>query len=274
MNFESFAAAHGLIIKNLIMHKWVRVHTVDKPTHLNGSYKYDGNVAFLQNWAIHEKPIMWRPDKPYERDLKKERAEVAKAQQKRLQAQKEAASKAAWMLKNATRQIHPYLVKKGFPEETGWVWKDLLIIPMRINGNLVGCQMINPEGNKKFLSGQVTKGAIATFDNKGVDIVTEGYATALSVRRALKAMRVRYKIHVTFSAGNISEVVRIFPECVVVGDRDATGIKVAKQTNRPAWFSDVEGEDFNDAELRMGTKAAGESLLDTIVRAGKHTRAK
>jgi hypothetical protein len=36
MNFESFAQAHGLIIKTLIMHKWVRVKTVDHPHKLNG----------------------------------------------------------------------------------------------------------------------------------------------------------------------------------------------------------------------------------------------
>lgn len=269
MTFESFAQAHGLIIKTLITDKWVRCPTVDHPHKMNGSYKFSGNVAFIQNWAIHEEPIMWRSETPYKRDLEKERAKAVQATKARQIAQKKAADKAAWILNNCSKQNHPYLAKKGFGEEKGWVWNNLLIIPMRINGNLIGCQMIDETGNKKFLSGQITKGAVATFDNKGMDIITEGYATALSVRRALKAMRVRYRIHVTFSAGNLPEIARIFPECFVVGDRDATGIKVAKQANRPVWFSDVEGEDFNDTELRFGSLAAGQSLLDSFVRAGK-----
>ena len=273
MNFESFAQAHGLIIKTLIMHKWVRVKTVDHPHKLNGSYKFDGDVAFIQNWAIHEKPIMWRPETPYKRDLEKERVRATQAVKDRQTAQKRAANKAAWIINQCSKINHPYLAKKGFVEDRGWVWKDLLVIPMRIAGNLVGCQLIDKTGNKKFLFGQVTKGATAIFENKGVNIVTEGYATALSVRRALKAMRVRYRIHVTFSAGNLLEVAREFPDCVVVADNDSTGIKVAQQTQRPYWVSDVEGFDFNDHEVRFGAEVAGRSLLNTFGWSSENTRA-
>ena len=269
MTFEAFALAHGLIIKSLVMHRWVRVKTTDKPHHFNGSYKYDGDVAFLQNWAIHEKPIRWAPESTYKRDIAKDRERAAQALQERQRAQKEAANRAAWILKQCSKQSHPYLDKKGFSDEKGWVWNDLLVIPMRILGRLVGCQLIDKTGNKKFLSGQVTKNAIATFDNKGVDIITEGYATALSVRRALKAVKTRYRIHVTFSAGNLVEVAREFPACFVVADNDATGIKVAMQTKRPYWASDVAGFDFNDYEIQVGAQAAGEELLHALSRTGK-----
>lgn len=267
MNFESFAQAHGLIIRSIVMNKWVRVPTVDHPHKLNGAYKYDGDVAFLQNWAIHESPVRWVPETPYKRDIAKDRAKSVQASKDRLQAQQAAAKKAAFMLHNSAKSFHPYLAKKGFPQEKGWVWNDLLIIPMRIKGNLVGAQLIQPDGTKKFLSGQVTKGAYATFDNKGIDIVTEGYATALSVRRVLKAAHIRYRIHVTFSAGNLPEITKEFPQCVVVADNDATGIKVAQKTGRPYWVSGVEGEDFNDAEVR----GAGMDLLNLIRRSSKDT---
>jgi len=272
MNFEAFAQAHGLIIKRLISDKWVRCATVDHPHKLNGSYKFSGDVAFLQNWAIHEKPVMWKTDTPYKRDLNKEMAQAQQANKERLEAHRRAANKAAFILKSCSKESHTYLVKKGFAEEKGWVWNNLLIVPMRtIEGNLVGCQMIDKDGTKKFLKGQMTKGVMATFDNKGAHIVTEGYATALSVRRALKAVQTRYTIHVTFSAANLVTVAGMFPDCVVVGDRDITGIKVAQQTGRPAWFSEVDGEDFNDAELRMGAQSAGESLLKTLMGASKDT---
>ncbi len=267
MNFESFAQAHGLIIRSIVMNKWVRVPTVDHPHKLNGSYKYDGDVAFLQNWAIHESPVRWVPETPYKRDIVKDRAKSAQAAKERLQAQQNAAKKAAFILNNSAKAFHPYLAKKGFPQEKGWVWNDLLIIPMRVNGSLVGAQLIQPDGTKKFLAGQITKSACATFDNKGIDIVTEGYATALSVRRLLKAAHIRYRIHVTFSAGNLPEIAKEFPQCVVVADNDATGIKSAQKTGRPYWVSGVEGEDFNDAELR----GAGLDLLDLIRDSSKNT---
>jgi putative DNA primase/helicase len=267
MNFESFAQAHGLIIRSIVMNKWVRVPTVDHPHKLNGSYKYDGDVAFLQNWAIHESPVRWVTDAPYKRDIAKERAKSVQASKERLQAHQNAAKKAAFILNNSAKAFHPYLAKKGFPQEQGWVWNELLIIPMRIKGDLVGAQLIQPDGTKKFLAGQVTKGAYATFDNKGIDIVTEGYATALSVRRVLKTSHIRYRIHVTFSAGNLPEIAKEFPQCVVVADNDATGIKVAQKTGRPYWVSGVEGEDFNDAEVR----GAGLDLLDLIRDSSKNT---
>jgi putative DNA primase/helicase len=125
---------------------------------------------------------------------------------------------------------------------------------MRIDGSLVGCQLIDNDGNKKFLTGQITKGASAVFENKGLDIICEGYATALSVRRVMKLLRKRYTIHVAFSAGNIQTLSKTIKKFIVIADNDSVGIKTAKQTGKPYWVSDVEGEDFNDAEQRLGTE--------------------
>jgi hypothetical protein len=125
MNFESFAQAHGLIIQSIVMNKWVRVPTVDHPHKLNGSYKYDGDVAFLQNWAIHESPVRWVPETPYKRDIAKDRAKSIQSSKDRLQAQQAAAKKAAFILNNSAKAFHPYLAKKGFPQEKGWVWNEL-----------------------------------------------------------------------------------------------------------------------------------------------------
>ena len=264
MSFQLFAEQHGLIINDLEHGRWVRVPTIDHPRKKNGCYIFEGTKGAVQNWAVHEKPVtwfsgekVWVPDDEYK--AKREQAKKDKDAKHRM-----AASKAAWILKQCVKESHPYLSKKGFPDEKGWVWNDLLVIPMRISGNLVGCQLIDKTGNKKFLSGQITKGATATFENKGADIVTEGYATALSVRRALKSMRVRYRIHVTFSAGNLLEVTRTLPDCVVVADNDDTGITIAKKTKRPFWSSDVEGYDFNDHELEFGTEDSGRSLLKSF----------
>ena len=159
---------------------------------------------------------------------------------------------------NAKCDHHPYLAAKGFPKDKGWVWEGKLIIPMRINGDLVGCQMIDAEGEKKFLYGQQTKNATAQIDAKGRMVLVEGYATGLSVRAALKHAGIRYNIVVCFSAGNLENIARLYPDCVVVADHDksGTGQRVAKKTGRPYWISPIEGEDFNDYHKRVGIEEA------------------
>lgn len=262
MNFQSFAEQHGLIIKSLTQDKWVRVPTRDHPNKLNGSYKLVGDAGWVINFATMEEHAMWRSDKPQTIDYDKIRRQAQEDEKKRAQARKKAASKAAWIMKNTTKQTHGYLVKKGFPNERAWVWNELLVIPMRVNHSLVGCQLISQEGDKRFLTGQQTKSATAVFDNKGVTILCEGYATALSIRRALKSIRQRYKIVVCFSANNILEIAK--EECFIVADNDPKGLSVAQRTGQPYWVSDVDGEDFNDFEIRTGSIYAGESLMSVL----------
>ena len=255
MSFQQFAEQNGLIINNLVHDRWTRVPTIDKPQSRNGAYIFDGNSGAVQNWAIHEKPVSYKGkhDPQF-------RAKVLASQDTRADDNKKAASKAAWIMNQSVRQSHPYLASKGFPDATGYVWNDSLLIPMRIDQNLVGLQMIKPDGKKHFLKGQITKGAEAIIDAKGVDILCEGFATALSVRRALKAVNTRYTVHVCFSAGNIKEMAKKYPDCVIVADHDPVGIKVAQDTGRPYWVSPNSGEDFNDYELRVGADLAGKSL--------------
>ncbi len=252
MNFERFAELHGLIISHLVMDKWVRVPTTDHPNSRNGAYIFEGNKGAVQNWAIHEKPVSWYQDGEYKPDPN-EKQKRLKAEADKKARQLKATKKAGWIMHQTKKTTHPYLARKGFPQEKGYVWEGLLIIPMRLNGNLVGCQTIDEHGSKKFLSGQITKGASAVFDAKGRDIVCEGYATALSIRRVMKSIGQRYRIHVAFSAGNVVEIAKDM-DCLVIADHDPVGIKMAEKTGKPYWVSDVEKEDFNDAEMRLGTE--------------------
>ena len=56
MDFYRFAETHGLIIRDLVMDRWVRVPTIDHPGKRNGAYIFNGNSGAVQNWALHEKP--------------------------------------------------------------------------------------------------------------------------------------------------------------------------------------------------------------------------
>jgi len=208
----------------------------------------------VQNYASMEKPATWkdRNAKPISRD--EVMRNIQRLDKERKDRQTKAAKKAGWIMHNAKCDTHPYLASKGFPNDKGWVWEGKLVIPMRINGELVGCQLIDQDGGKKFLYGQQTKGATAGFDTKGRVILCEGYATALSVRAALKHAKMRYNIVVCFSAGNMAEIASRYPDCFVIADNDesGTGQRVAKKTGKPYWISPLVGEDANDYMKRVG----------------------
>jgi len=257
MNFEQFAMAHGLIINSLIFDKWVRVPTEDHPRKLNGAYIFDGHRGAVINFAMHDKHIPFKSDEPYKPDPNAA-AKRRQIEQDRLKRQQAAKGKAAFILGNATQQPHAYLKRKGF-DESGWVWNGLLVVPMRIKSSLVGCQLINPDGGKRFLAGQITKGASLMIDNKGRDILCEGFATGLSVRRALKHLKERYRIHICFSAGNMLEISKTVTNPLVIADNDQMGVNTAKKIASRYWLGEA-GEDFNDTEMRIGTAAAAESL--------------
>ena len=97
------------------------------------------------------------------------------------------------------------------------------------------------------------------IDNKGRDILVEGYATGLSVRRCLKFLRLRYRIHVCFSASNMLEIAKNVKNPLVIADNDPVGVSTAKKIASHYWVVEAN-EDFNDYELRLGTALASLGL--------------
>jgi putative DNA primase/helicase len=112
---------------------------------------------------------------------------------------------------------------------------------MRIDGALVGCQMIAADGTKRFLTGQITKGATLKIDTKGRDIVCEGFATGMSVRRAMRFLKQRYTIHVCFSASNMLEIGCQLRDPLVIADNDAMGVSTAKKIASRYWIGEAGG---------------------------------
>ena len=255
MNFESFAESYGLIIDRIDYDRWIRVPTTDHPAKRNGAYKLLDGVGWVQNHATMQQPVLWRSDAPVRQDF----VRIEKARQDTIARQQAAAKKAAGILRSAKKTTHPYLADKGFPDQKVYVWRDLMLLPMRVGDRLVGLQFIEANGSKRFLSGQVTKGASLVIDNKGPDILCEGFATAMSVRRAMQHLKRRYKIHVCFSAGNMLEVSKLVTLPLVIADNDPVGIKTAKQIGSRFWVGDV-GFDFNDQEKKDGTHNVAVSL--------------
>lgn len=191
----------------------------------------------------------------------------------REKAQQQAAKKAGWILHQCKNEQHAYLHSKGWPDATGPVWwaeekQNLLCIPMRVGDNLVGVQMIDREGGKRYLTGQRTSGAEYLISNNGrgaADWFCEGYATGLSLRECLQALRMRYRIHITFSAGNLVKVAALHEGGYVIADRDdsGTGERVAIQTGLP-YYLPFSG-DFNDQHKALGTFRASQALRKWLV---------
>ena len=262
MRFEEFASAHGLIVDHVEYGKWARVKTTDKPSRKNGAYLHRGEVAFVQNHATMGEPATWFPDA--DSDIRIDSAAIARRCAEAARAMQEgrqkAANKAGWIMRQCSLEKHAYLDSKGFPDELGNVWQregeqPTLCIPMRVAGQIVGVQKITTEGEKRFLFGQRCDGAEYVIDNKGRDFFCEGYATGLSLRAALSALKMRYRIHVCFSAHNLAKMAGACSGGIVVADNDASGAgKAAALKSGRSWImSATAGEDANDWHQRIGT---------------------
>lgn len=280
MDFITFAQQHGILIHDLPpIGVWKRYPTEDHPRKKNGAVKYLGTHGFVQNHSMSTVVSLWKQNDPNKLPSMREIAKAtAIAERQRKEQQVTAMRKAVSLLNASGYSSHPYLEAKGFPDEQGNVLtiddEPVLLIPMRAGGNLVGVQQIWPDGRKRFLFGQRTAGATFCFNNKGINVLCKGYATALSIRSAFKQLKQRYMIHVCFSAGNMARVADQLEPGLVVADNDAsgTGQQVAADIGWPTWISDRTGEDANDYHRRVGLFAFSQNIQDSMlkIRALRH----
>ena len=271
MEFISFCRAHGVLIDfPPPLGVWRRYPTDDHPKKRNGAVKFMGDHGFVQNHAIDTEVSVWQPETPIKIDRKKIAKDLAAVEAKRRADQEDAVRRAAFIMGETLLGKHEYLDSKGFEGAEDRIWghegKKTLVVPMRVDGHLVGCQLIESDGSKKFLYGQRTSNAEMVIDNKGVHILCEGYATALSIQAALRKMSRRYTIHVCFSAGNMKKIAEGLPDGLVIADNDksGTGERVAKEIGWKYWMSDVVGEDANDTHQRIGLLKFGMSLTRSL----------
>jgi len=267
MDLINYCRAHGIIVATLPpLGVWRRYPTVDHPHKRNGAVKWLGEIAFVQNHATDQEVSVWKSEGADKIDRAKFVQIIKSGADEIQQKQKDAAARAAWILHQCSSERHKYFFSRGFPEEQGNVWrkddKSLLVIPMRIDGRVVGCQLIDEDGNKKFLSGQRTSDASFIIDNKGTNVLCEGFATALSIQQAMRTLRRRYKIHVCFSAGNMLKIANALDGGVVVADNDqsGTGERIAREIGWPYWMSKTVGNDANDDHRAMGLFRFSQSL--------------
>ena len=301
-SFAVFARLHGLILPDepIPDQKWHRCATENHPRKKNGSYRFCGSYGHIQDFAVHESPIMWRnvhdlPSK-LDRDMLIRRAKTARKEIANANAQ--AAELAYKLLEQCEMKTHAYLIAKGFPEERVRVIDGQLsfemrgkpqtqtfipdveiLIPTYFDGALTGVQRIfkTEEGfEKRFLFGQRTNLCTHTIGNRTPAFYCEGYATGLSVRDALQGAGITGCVVVCFSAANLA---RSAQYGYVIADYDkqtrqapeegGMGIKCAKETLLSYWSSDVVGMDFNDYMVKYGKFRASQEIKMLAMRRKK-----
>ena len=222
-----------------------------------------------------------------------------------VRGQGRAARQARAMLNASRMAPHPYLEKKGFRSAYGHALGENLLVPMRDprNDELWAVQVVAPDGDKRFLSGARAAGLVHQLGTgAGARFYCEGYATALSVRTALRQLgRLEDSVIACLSAANVATVAERLGRRTrdyVVADRDAyscasrrcdarwqapwgadecpachsrwvvqpAGERYARQTPLPYWLPPEPG-DANDLMLADGVDALASSLSDFIGRA-------
>lgn len=282
--FLQFVQANGIIVPDSFAPgRWIRCKTVNHPRKKNGSIKLadDGQVGWLQDYAVHMEPIMWRANDGAAMAAPIDRALIARRQAERRAALIEATLGARAYYASCTplRDSHPYLIAKGLGvagcvglrvDADGW-----LIVPMLYNGKILSLQRISPEGEKKFHFGATTKCAYYAIERAGavVTILVEGFATGLTIFQAVPNCRVV----VAFNAGNlpvVAERMERFGMGVVCADNDHEtaarigrnpGLDAAKQAAEllgvGVAYPTCAGTDWNDYAMeQVETAVAGQQF--------------
>jgi len=242
------ARAHGLIVMHLIEDgKFHRVPTVDHPYKTNGAYCVVHGCITVQNWATEVEASFYKENATAKNNVE-QRKVIQEANESKLELQMKASRKAGYILQNCEMLEHDYLARKGF-EKLKWnVYENKIVIPMRVDKNLCGVQMIDQAGVKKFLYGQRCDLATFQMGNKGLNILVEGFATGLTAQKMLMKANVSSKIYVCFSANNMLKISKTLPKGLVIADNDTsgTGQRIAEATGWPYWISKTAGQDLND----------------------------
>ena len=185
-----------------------------------------------------------------------QRAKV-KRQLEQAEAHNKATDKARWLWKQSTpitkQSEHPYLVKKCIKPHGARLSRDALVIPIQDEtGTIVNLQFIQPEGQKRFLSGGRKKGCYSYIgDPTETILICEGFATGASLYEATG-----HYVVAALDAGNLKPVAEIirkqYPaaEIIIAGDNDEVGRKSANDAalacGGKVFIPPVLGMDWND----------------------------
>lgn len=285
--------------------KWHRTDTlVGKNGKGDGSVIFDEDRATAFNWQTGDKATVWLKSERTAED--RQRFAQRRADDRREEASKARATAqvATAMVKSASLASHPYLARKGFPDEQALTLpattvravaadparnktgeylvpeggKVAIVVPARIGLHVSSVQLIWEDGTKKFLFGGNMSGAFQRIASGAATWLCEGYATALSIRLALHGLSRRDTVLVCFSAANVAKVSQaVRGQQYIAADHDlppkaapmqfgglGTGEYFARQSGAPYTMPSAAGTDFNDMHLSEGIFAVQRHLANFI----------
>jgi putative DNA primase/helicase len=99
-------------------------------------------------------------------------------------------------------------------------------------------------------------------------VLCEGFATGLSVQKALAHAKIQAQVVICFSAHNMALIAKTEPPLLVIADNDksGTGQRIADTIGANYWISETVGNDFNDDHLKRGDFAMMMDLKRILTR--------
>jgi putative DNA primase/helicase len=278
MSFVDFARGHGVEIDQSHLYPSERIRrcgTTEKPRSTNGAFFWDGDRGWVFNWSGEARVCWYESTRPWtDEDKRAWAAKRQAANSDRDRSYDMASDRAEIAFRSAKMEIHPYLEIKGFKDVQGYVLDGKLIVPMRnvVTNKLQGYQEIywdepNRKYEKKMLHGMRAKNAVLYMGSRSAEEVwfVEGYATGLSLHKALRSVGLNASVVVCFSANNMINVAsQVKGRRFVFADNDAskTGEKAAIETGLPWTMADELGYDANDLHDKRGLMALVKKVMN------------
>lgn len=292
-------SAVGVVVPagRLAMNKWILADTLDKRGKGDGRVICDEHRVTCVNWQTGDKATVWLK----ENRTREDRRDFAALRLKQRAEDRDRAHRAAQIagriVAASELTTHPYLAGKGFPDEQALTapaeligriggdylvpegGKRALVVPARIGNRLVSVQLIWTGGTKKFLYGGDMGGAAHRISMGADSWLCEGYATALSLRQALRGLNRRDTVLVCFSASNLVKVAAsIKGPRMIAADHDAppaakpeqfdglgAGEYYARKSGAPYLMPPEERMDINDLHQKSGIFAV-QRLITAMAR--------
>lgn len=272
--------------RNRVSGRWLRTDTLERNGKGDAEVIIEPDRVSVVNWQTQLRRTVWLDGKT--EDTYAPRRDPEKDRQ-RDQERREVAQVCERLVKAARQERHPYLIRKGFPDEIGLVLDHpsdfmpdrlaralpdgegpFLIVPGRIGKEVRTVQFITPEGAKKNILGGQMGGTAHRIATGAETWVCEGIATALSVRAALRLLGRSVTVLSAFSASNVAKVAGQTPGAIIAADHDkpvetlgglGTGEYYARQSGL-RWVQPPSLGDFNDQHMADGLRAVALHLRE------------
>ena len=210
MEIDSLLASAGIDIRDIatdLVGQWQRVPTTDKPSKKNGSvlvFSTKPLKLYYRNFATGAEGLYSESDVRRRCSQPTLQAQLERRRQ-RSEDQAAAAARAQRIWNRAqTPSEHRYLKTKGIEPHGVRQIRETLIVPMLDADEFVwSCQMIMPDGEKRYLRGGRKKGCLFPLGmlTDGALVLTEGFATGASLRECIHR-----SVIVCFDAPNLLPV--------------------------------------------------------------------